>query len=422
MDLLTANDRQGKYPASYYAAVNTPPPPRAPLKGNARADVAIVGGGYTGLSAALHLAQRGYAVTLLEAQRVGFGASGRNGGQVGTGQRRDQLWLEETVGEGAAKALWQMGLDAVALVRDLAGQAGVPLRDGILETVHRPGEMREVRDYVEHLRARYGYEAAETVERAALRDLVDSPAYVGGYLDREGAHLDPLAYVLGLAGLAEAVGVTIHEGARVTALTEGQVTTRDGALTADHVILACNGYLGQLAPKVAARVMPINNFIAATEPLSEPPMQDIAVADSYHVINYFRMQDGRLLFGGGESYGYHFPTDIARTVRKPLERIFPQLKGVPISHAWGGTLGITMTRMPHIARIGPSTLSLSGYSGHGIAMATLAGQIAAETIAGQAERFDTLAAVPTPAFPGGGRLRQPLLVVAMLWYQLRDRL
>ena len=423
MDLLTANDRPGEHPPSYYAAVNDLPEPRAAFEASAITDIAIVGAGYTGLSAALHLARRGYRVTVLEAQRVGFGASGRNGGQVGTGQRQDQDWIERKAGREAARQLWQMGLDAVSLVRALAAEAGVPVKDGILEAVFRPDRMPAAHIYADSLRTKYGYDQTETFYRDDLRDLIDSPAYEGGVLDKGGAHLDPLAYVLGLARLAEGAGVTIYENSRVTGLTDRTVRTSRATLTAEHIILACNGYLGDLAPHVADHVMPINNFIVATEPLSDPPIKrDIAVADDKFVVNYFRMQDSRLIFGGGESYGYRFPRDIARKVRGPLARVFPQLKNVKITHAWGGTLGITMTRMPHLMRVGPATLSLSGYSGHGVAMGTLAGQIAAETIAGQAERFDTLAAIPASPFPGGVFFRSPLLVLAMLGYRLRDML
>ena len=199
-------------------------------------------------------------------------------------------------------------------------------------------------------------------------------------------------------------------------------------VTARYVVLACNGYLGNMQRHVAARVMPINNFIVSTKPMSPEAQEQIirhnyAVADSKFVVNYFRFsEDHRLLFGGTESYGYKFPTDIAGAVRKPLTRIFPQLKDVEIEHAWGGTLGITMNRMPHYERMGGNILTMSGFSGSGVALGTLSGQIAAEAIAGQAERFDIMANVPTAPFPGGPAFRSPLLILAMLWYSLRDRL
>jgi len=224
--------------------------------------------------------------------------------------------------------------------------------------------------------------------------------------------------------------VQIHEQSEVLQIAPGaqvKVSTAAGCVTADHLILACNGYLGGLNAQVAARVMPINNFIAATEPLGDDAAKvlarDVAVADSKFVVNYFRLSaDKRLLFGGGESYGYRFPSDIEAVVRKPMTQIFPHLRDVKVDYAWGGTLGITMKRMPYLARMGSNVLSASGYSGHGVGTATHAGQLMALAIQGQAKGFDTMARVPAPSFPGGSRLRSPLLVLAMTWYALRDRL
>jgi gamma-glutamylputrescine oxidase len=433
MDLLTANDRPGEYPRSWYVDTVTPLPRQPAARGEIDCDVCIVGGGYTGLSAALHLAQRGYAVRLLEAQRLGFGASGRNGGQVGTGQRRDQDWLEAKVGQTLARALWDMGLEAVALVRELAARhaGGADWRDGIIWAAHRPRLVPVYHAYAEKLARDYGYDRMAPLDRAALRGLVPSPALHGGVLDRGGGHLHPLAYALGLARGALAAGAVLHEGSQVVRLTPGEpatVETDRARLRARFVILACDGYLGGLEPEVAARVMPINNFIVATRPLSPAEAAGVltgghAVADSRFVVNYWRLSpDNRLLFGGGESYGWRFPADIAGLVRRPMEQVYPQLRGIEITHAWGGTLGITVNRMPHFARLRPNLLSLSGYSGHGVAMATLGGKLAAEAIAGQAERFDILARLPSPRFPGGVMLRWPLLVAAMLWFSLRDRL
>ena len=226
-------------------------------------------------------------------------------------------------------------------------------------------------------------------------------------------------------------GARIHEGSKVDGIDAGDpatVRTDKAQVKARFVVLGCNGYLGTMQKHIAARVMPINNFIVSTAPMSPEAQEDIirnnyAVADSKFVVNYFRFsEDHRLLFGGTESYGYKFPADIAGAVRKPLAEIFPQLKDVQIDHAWGGTLGITMNRMPHYERIGGNILTMSGFSGSGVALGTLSGQIAAEAIAGQAERFDVMASVPTIPFPGGPTLRSPLLVLAMLWYSLRDRL
>lgn len=433
MDLLTANDRQGAYPTSWYAETAEPLPLQPRAEGALSCDVCVIGGGYTGLSAALHLAERGYDVILLEAQRLGFGASGRNGGQVGTGQRQDQDWLEKTVGKTRARALWDLAVEAVATTRDLAARHApeADYRAGIIHAAHKPRFVPEQHAYAERMAREYGYDQIQPLDRDTLRDLVNSTAYFGGDLDMGGGHLHPLRYALGLARAAKAAGVRIHEDSRVTSITHAdpaRVQTEAAQVTARFVALGCNGYLGRLEPKVAARVMPINNFIAATRPMTEVERRavidaDHAVADSKFVINYYRFSaDNRLLFGGGESYGYRFPTDIAATVRRPMETIFPQLKGIEITHAWGGTLGITFNRMPHFERLTGNILSAAGYSGHGVAMATMGGKLLAEAVAGQAERFDLMAQVPSHAFPGGLLLRQPLLVAAMLWYALRDRL
>lgn len=429
MDLLSANDLAGEYPASYYAATSTPLDAFPPAKGAITCDVCVVGAGYSGLSAALHLAQSGFDVVLLDAQRVGFGASGRNGGQVGTGQRIGQDTLEGIVGVDRAHALWDLSLESVALVRDLIAKYDLDCgwSKGIIEANHRAKNVAEDHEYVEKLRHEYDYDLIRPVGRNEMRELVGSTAYHGGTLDMGGGHIHPLRFAHGLARAARDAGVRIYEQSKVTqVIPSGNVTTQHADITSKHVILGCNGYLGALNGVVAQRVMPINNFIAATEPLDDPKSlirDNHAVADSKFVINYFRLsEDNRMLFGGGESYGYKFPRDIAATVRKPMLDIFPQLKDVKIDYAWGGTLGITMNRMPHFARVSDNVLSISGYSGHGVAMATLAGKLAAQAVAGQAEKFDIFASVPTPRFPGRPRLRTPLLVLAMLWYSMRDRL
>ena len=433
LDLLTANDRRGEYPPSLYAAETALPTAMPALEGSARADVAIIGAGFTGLSAALHLAERGYDVAVLDAQRAGWGASGRNGGQVGSGQRVDQEQLEARHGLQTAKRLWEIGEESKNLVRELIARHGIECQpaQGIIHADHRAKEVAHSHAYADRLHDVYGYEHVRKLDRDELRSMVNSPAYHGGSIDTDAFSLQPLAYALGLARAAEKAGVRIYEQSRVREVVRGTgvtLKTRKGEITADHVIVACNGYLGDLVPEVAARVMPINNFIIATEKLGERQAAEVmnteaAVADSKFVINYFRMShDRRMVFGGGENYGYRFPADIKRFVQKPMLEIFPQLKDTRVEYGWGGTLAITMKRMPFFSRTGANILTCSGYSGQGVGMATLAGKLAAEAIAGQSEKFDVMASLPTPGFPGGSRLRQPLLVLAMSWYALRDRL
>jgi gamma-glutamylputrescine oxidase len=428
MNLLHANDRPGVYPASWYAATTPPLPPFPALDGDTRTDVAIVGGGYTGLSAALHLRERGYDVALIEAHRVGWGASGRNGGQLGSGQRQGQDWLEGKVGRDHARVLWDLAEDAKTLVKDLIARHAIDcgLTPGIAYAGTTPAAARHYADYAESLARDYGYTQAEPLSRATMAEFLHAPGYHGGLMDMGAAHLNPLAYALGLARAARDAGARIFETTEATRVDPGAVVTARGTVRATHVILACNGYLGRLNSDVAARVMPINNFIVATEPLGARAdtvlSRPVAVADSNFVVNYFRRDGDRLIFGGGETYGWRFPTDIAGLVRRPLERVFPQLAGVGITHAWGGTLAITMARMPLFARLPGGILSASGYSGHGVGTATLAGRILAEAVAGEGAALDAVARVPVPAFPGGAALRHPILVLAMTWYALRDRL
>ncbi|MDK3016079.1 NAD(P)/FAD-dependent oxidoreductase [Pseudodonghicola flavimaris] len=432
LNLLYSNDTPGSYPDSWYAATAPALDPFAALETDTRADVCIVGAGFTGLSAALHLAEAGLDVVLLEANRVGFGASGRNGGQLGSGQRLPQDALEKLTGRTEADKLWQLAEEAKAITKGLIARHGIDcdLRPGVAWSGSSKGDVQHLHDYGRHLQDRYGYRSLELLDREAFHALCPSPDYRGGIVDWDAAHLHPLKYALGLARAAAGAGVRLFERTEVQAIEEGaqvRLKTAGGTVTADHVILACNGYLGGLEKRVASRVMPINNFIIATEPLGADTAKvltkDIAVADSRFVVNYFRLSpDGRLLFGGGESYGYRFPASITDKVRKPMLEIYPHLRDVRIDYAWGGTLAITMKRMPYLTRLRPNVLSASGYSGHGVGTATHAGYLIAEAIRGEAAGFDTMAQVPNTPFPGGPGFRTPLLVLAMTWFGLRDRL
>lgn len=430
MDFLTANDRVGEYPDSYYAATATPLDAFPAARGDFSCDICVVGGGFMGLSTALHLAEQGYQVTLVEAQRVGFGASGRNGGQVSGGQRIHQDDLEALVGQDLARKLWGLSQESVDVLRGLDQKydTGAGWSAGVIEADHRARFVPHTHAYVDKLNTEYGYDKIRKLDRDELYDLCRSDAYHGGAIDMGGGHIHPLRFALGLARACRDLGVTIYEQTRVTRVEEGEpavVHTEGATIRARYVVMGCNGYLGRMQDRVAARVMPINNFIIATEPLADPEVVmkgNHCVADSKYVINYFRLSDdNRMLFGGGESYGYKFPSDIEGVVRKAMAQIFPQLDGIRVDYAWGGTLGITMNRLPHVERITGNILSLSGFSGHGVALATFAGKVAAQAIAGQAEKFDLMASVPSPRFPGGAALRYPLLVLGMLWFGLKDR-
>jgi gamma-glutamylputrescine oxidase len=429
MKFLHANDRPGTHADSWYAATASPAPDRPALTGETRADVCVIGGGYAGLSAALHLAEAGLDVALLEAHRIGWGASGRNGGQLGYGPRADIRGIEARLGADQARRIWEIAAEANALVKDLVARHAIAcdLKPGYLEAGWRTGDAEDGRAFAEHVAERYGHRAIRAVSTDEMRARVASSRYFGGYEDREAGHLHPLNLALGLAAAAEAAGARLHERSEVLRIEDGVVTTAGGAVRADWVILACNGYLDGLERGVAARVMPINNFILATEPLGERARGlipgDECVCDARFVLNYFRLSpDGRLLFGGGETYGHRFPSDIKAFVRRPMLEIFPQLADALIDYGWGGTLAITRRRTPLFHRPGPRTLAVAGWSGSGVHMATMGGKIAAEAVRGTLDRWDVLAADVAPPFPGGTWLRAPLLALAMSWYALRDRL
>lgn len=428
MNPLYRNDAPGTFPNSYYVASAEIGPDRPALEGDLSVDVAIVGAGFTGLSTALHLSERGFDAVVIDAHRVGFGASGRNGGQVGTGWNWDQRKLEAKVGKPEARKLWDLTVEAKALTRGLvekhAPEAGY--KPGVLHGHWTKTGADESRAYGAWLQEHYNY-PSEYLDRDAFQSLCCSPVYAGGLLDHDAGHLHPLRYVFGLARAAEAAGARIFERTEALSFEGTSIRTPKGTLQAKHIVLAGNGYLSDIADDVSKRVMPINSFIAATEPLgdraSDVLAKDIAVADDKFVVNYFRLsEDKRLLFGGRESYSIGFPTDIDTALRKRMLHLFPQLKDVRVDYSWGGTLGITMTRLPMVRRIGPNTLAAGGFSGHGVAITTLVGKIMAEAIAGHAERFDLLRQLPVSQFPGGKHARAPLLTLAMTWYALRDRL
>ena len=432
MNLLYSNDTQGNYPESWYSATTQHLNAFPSLKGSRKYDICIVGAGYTGLSAALHLSNLGYSVAVLDAHRVGFGASGRNGGQLGTGQRLNQDELIRQLGESNADKMWHLANDAVNTVKEIIRTYKIDchISPGVATLGFNSKEVKELHQYAEYLQKRYNYKGLELLSHEACNALCHSKKYTGGILDMNAAHLHPLRFVFGLAQAAIKAGAHIFEQSEVLKLVPGNVNkaiTKAGEIQSEFIVLGCNGYLGNLEPKVAAKVMPINNFIIATEPLVDRAKsiltKDIAVADTKFVVNYFRLsKDNRLLFGGGENYSYKFPKNITSTVLKPMLEIFPQLSDIKIDYAWGGTLGITRQRMPYFGRITEKILSVSGYSGHGIGTATHAGKLISMAINGQQDGFNTMASIPIKSFPGGARYKSPLLILAMSWYALRDKL
>ncbi|WP_439137220.1 NAD(P)/FAD-dependent oxidoreductase [Roseicyclus sp.] len=431
MNPLYRNDTRGEHAPSWYAASLPPEPLRPELQGAHRADVVIIGAGYTGLWAALTLARAGRKVMLLEAHRVGFGASGRNGGQVQSGFNKPQSWLESRLGQSTARALWDMSEAAKDQLRDFCTTHApeAAFRPGLAHGEYRLADLDHLRAEADHMAHHYGQDIT-IMERAAFGALVKSPLYVGGGFDPSGGHLHPLAYARALARAAEAAGAVIYETTEVLSVTPGAkivLTTPKGQVTAGHVIVAGNGYLPNILPAVNARVMPINSFIAATDPLpdrwQDVLADDIAVSDSKFVVNYYRFSaERRFLFGGRESYSIAYPRDIKTALVARMLRLFPQLAGVGITHVWGGALGITMSRLPHVAQVAPNIISGAGFSGHGVALSGMAGRVMAQAVMGQEDGLTTLAALPVGRFPGGAGLRAPILTLAMTWFALRDRL
>jgi gamma-glutamylputrescine oxidase len=432
MNPLYRNDRAGELPDSWYAASTDLPRERPALRGHLTVDVCVIGAGYTGLSSARVLAEKGLDVVVVDAHRVGFGASGRNGGQVGSGHNTDQRTLSRKLGKDHAAALWALSQEAKADIRTNCANhiPEAQYKPGIAHGFYAASEAEDYRKEVDFRAQNYGYDQTTMLSPDDMRDVVKSPLYQGGVLDEGAGHIHPLRYVLGLARLAEAAGARIFERSEVHHIAKGdpaEIHTDKGRVKARHVIIAGNGYLPNIERNVAAKVMPLNSFICATEPLGDLADKvlgrDIAVEDSKFVVNYYRLsEDGRLLFGGRPSYALGFPDDMTTALQTRMSALFPQLKDAKIDYAWGGTLGVTMTRMPAVLRIGPNIVAAGGYSGHGVALAGMAGKVMAEAVAGQAGRFDTVADLKIPSFPGGSALRAPLLTLAMAWYSLRDRL
>ena len=422
--------------STYYQATATEPLPSAPpLLEPVTADVCVIGGGYAGLSAALHLARQGASVTLLEASRIADGASGRNGGQVHNGFRHDPRWFEARLGAAFAQRIGALATEAREhldwLIRTY--QIETRYQAGLLHLCHKRSYVAEARAHVEEALSRDPGAGLRFVDLEETRSLVNSNDYYGGYLDSQSGHLHALNLALGMARAAAQHGARLHEHSTATRITRGagagwEVHTATGSVKAGNVIIAANGYLRNLQPMVEARVMPINNFVITTEPLGREGAERLirgrlAVSDSRFVVYYFRITpDDRLLFGGGETYSYQFPNDIAGMVRKHLLQVFPQLRNTRIEYAWGGTLAITTTRLPFIREIEPGLFNASGFSGQGIVVAPFAGKAMAEAIGGNRRIFDLLSQFPVGRFPGGKLLRWPVLVTAMSWYALRDHL
>lgn len=404
------------------------------ITGEGEADICIIGGGYTGLSAAAELAGAGAKVILLEAHKIGHGASGRNGGHLCVGQRKDQLELEQKLGLEKARQFWELGLEAATHAKSLIEREQIQcdLTPGIMHLAHKRSYVRDQKKEVEHMRNQYGYNSLQFIDRSTIGDLVASKNFFSGTLDTNAAHLHPLNFALGLKRMAISNGARLFENSAVLSVQQEvdsyRIKTELATIKAHKVIIACNGYLNKLAPALAGFIMPINNFVIATEKMGNVRAESLiknraAVSDSRFVVNYWRItSDNRLIFGGGENYRRNFPADIKGFVRRHMLKIYPQLADVKIESGWGGTLAISLNRMPVMGRLNDRLWYSLGYSGQGVAMATFAGRLIAESIGGNSERFELQASYPRRKFPGGTLLRWPGMVAGMLFYAARDRL
>ena len=419
---------------SYYAQSAVRDARYAALQGDASCDVAIVGGGLAGLSAAIELADKGFSVRVLEAHEVGFGASGRNGGQAIHGLACDQSTIEKQLGLDEARRIFAMTIEALDLIRARAQRFNIDCdwRDGYLGVATSAGKARTLMAAADHLDQAYAYPMAR-IPSADLPRWINSPRYCAAVHDPRSGHLHPLKYTLGLARAAQSLGVVIHEHTQVLSLTPSAspvLHTAQGRITARQVLLAGNVYLQGVAPQLAARIMPVGTYIVATDPVAPELARQLipcgaAVCDNNFVLDYFRFSaDQRLLYGGRVSYSTATPANLAERMRGRLVGTFPPLAHSKISHAWGGFVDVSMNRAPDFGRLpeAPQVYYLQGFSGHGLALSGLAGRVVAEAMAGDASRFDLFARLKHRPFPGGRLLRTPALVLGTAWYRLKDAL
>jgi gamma-glutamylputrescine oxidase len=428
---------------SYYAASASVQPAYPKLESDIEADVCVVGGGFAGLSAAIELADRGYKVVVLEAHHIGFGASGRNGGQLIAGLACEQDVIEKSIGFEAAKEVWDMTLEALDLVRERVKRFDIKcdLVDGFLGVSIGDKKGKKLRLWYDGMARNYNYDSdAKWIEPAHLKDWIDSPRYFNGYYDKRSGHLHPFNYCLGLAKGAASLGVQIFQHSPVGSLQQGdtaKMQTETGSVKAKFVVLAGNIFLSEIAPQLAPsltkRIMPVGTYIIGSEPIDPKLAKKLiptnaAICDTNFVLDYFRFSGGnnaitpRMIFGGRVSYSTMTPRNLTAIMQARMVGAFPQLANTKVDYTWGGFVDITMNRAPDFGRVANNVYYLQGFSGHGVALTGLAGKLVAEAISGQAERLDVISRISHHNFPGGKLMRTPALVLGMAWYQLKEKL
>lgn len=405
---------------------------RDTLTGEHTADVCVIGAGFTGISAALQLAESGFSVIVLEGERIGFGASGRNGGQIVNGYSRDLQVIARRYGQDKAAALGKMSLEGGAIIRERVAKYGIrcDLVDGGFFAAFTDKQIREMAGVKAHWE-KHGHAGLEMVSRAEVGKYVKSDRYAGGMIDRLGGHIHPLNLVLGEAAAAESLGARIFENSRVERIDTGSepvVTTSKGSVKAKYVLVCGNAYLGGLMPKITDRMMPVSSQVMVTEPLDPGLIEsllpaDYCVEDANYVLDYYRRtKDNRLLYGGGIGYGGQDPKNLTALIQPNMLKTFPQLATARIDFAWSGNFALTLTRIPHVGRLSDTVFFSHGDSGHGVTTTHLLGKILGEMVAGHAERFDIWASLPSLPFPGGKTFRVPFTMLGAWWYGMRDRL
>ena len=423
-----------RHAASYYAASSLPQPDHPALAGELQADVCVVGGGFSGLNTALELAQRGFSVVLLEARKIGWGASGRNGGQLIRGVGHGLEQFSKVLGDDGVRQMKLMGLEAVEIVRQRVEQFQIAcdLTWGYCDLANKPKDLEGFAEDAEELRELGYRHETRLLQAHEMHSVVGSERYVGGLIDMGSGHLHPLNLALGEAAAAQRLGVQLFEHSAVTRIDYGsqvRVHTARGLVRAKTLVLGCNAYLNGLNPELGGKVLPAGSYIIATEPLSEQQAQQLlpqnmAVCDQRVALDYYRLSaDRRLLFGGACHYSGRDPQDIAAYMRPKMLQVFPQLAGVKIDYQWGGMIGIGANRLPQIGQLKdqPNVYYAQAYSGHGLNATHLAGKLLAEAISGQqGGGFELFAKVPHITFPGGRYLRSPLLALGMLWHRLKE--
>ncbi|MDO1581090.1 NAD(P)/FAD-dependent oxidoreductase [Rhizobium oryzicola] len=417
---------------SWYAASALDRRVRPRLEAEIEADVCVIGAGFTGISAALELVERGFSVVVLESERIGFGASGRNGGQIVNGYSRDLATIAVRYGTDAAVKLGAMSLEGASIIRERVARYNIAcdLVDGGFFAAFTQKQIREMEAHKKDWET-YGHPGLEMVSASDVGRYVQSDLYIGGMVDRLGGHIHPLNLVLGEAAAVEAAGGRIFENTRALSLEQGAkplVRTPDGSVRASYVLVCGNAYLPPQLPEISSRMMPVSSQIIVTEPLPEGLAERLlpanaCVEDANYVLDYYRRTaDNRILYGGGIGYGGRDPRDIAAYLRPHMLKTFPSLASAKIDYAWSGNFALTLTRIPHMGRLSDNVLFSHGDSGHGVTTTHLLGKILGEAVAGHVERFDVWSSLPNLPFPGGRRFRVPLTVLGAWWYGLRDKL